>query len=79
MGVATWYQGQPGHSWKMDAMAAQSPLPDLAELSAQSSRTHLSLNKGCPRPRRVQFPSEGNIMAFPEVGGLHHRYERRAV
>jgi hypothetical protein len=28
--------------------------------------------------RRVQLPSAGNIIAFPEVGGLHHRYERRA-
>jgi putative transposase len=43
------------------------------------ARTHLSLNKDCPRPRRVQFPCEGNIISFPEVGGLHHRYERRAA
>ena len=43
------------------------------------TRTHLSLNKDCPRPRRVQVPSAGNIIAFPEVGGLHHRYERRAA
>jgi putative transposase len=43
------------------------------------ARTHLSLNKDCPRPRRVQFRSEGNIVAFPEVGGLHHRYERQAA
>ena len=31
--------------------------------------------------RRIQFPSADNIIAFPEVGvvgGLHHRYERRA-
>jgi hypothetical protein len=27
----------------------------------------------------VQLPSAGNIIAFPEVGGLHHRYERRAA
>jgi hypothetical protein len=41
---------------------------------------HLSLNKDCPRPRPVQLPSTGhNIIAFPEVGGLHHRYERRAA
>ena len=39
-------------------------------------RTHLSLDKDCPWPRRVQLPSAGNIIAFPEVGGLHHRYER---
>src|SRR5262249_37312889 len=28
------HQDQPGHSWTMDALAAQSPLPDLAELPA---------------------------------------------
>ncbi len=27
----------------------------------------------------IQSPSAGNIIAFPEVGGLHHRYERRAA
>ena len=42
-------------------------------------RTHLSLNKDCPRPRPIQLPSAGNIIAFPEVGGLHYRYERRAA
>jgi hypothetical protein len=26
-----------------------------------------------------QPPSAGEIIAFPEVGGLHHRYERRAA
>jgi len=43
------------------------------------TRTHLSLDKDCPRPRSVQPPSVGNVIAFPEVGGLHHRYERRAA
>ena len=44
------------------------------------ARTHLSLHKDCPRPRPVQLRSAGNnIIAFPEVGGLHHRYERRAA
>jgi hypothetical protein len=42
------------------------------------TRTHLSLDKYCPQPRRIQPASAGNIIAFPEVGGLHHRYERRA-
>jgi hypothetical protein len=42
------------------------------------SRTHLSLGKDCPHPRPIQSPLAGNIIAFPEVGGLHHRYERRA-
>jgi len=43
------------------------------------TRTHLSLDKDCPRPHSVQPPSVGNVIAFPEVGGLHHRYERRAA
>jgi putative transposase len=43
------------------------------------TRTHLSLNKDCPQPRRIQPPSAAKINAFPEVGGLHHRYERRAA
>jgi hypothetical protein len=43
------------------------------------ARTHLSLGKDCPWPRPIQSPSAGNIIAFPEVGGLHHRYERRAA
>jgi transposase InsO family protein len=43
------------------------------------SRTHLSLAKDAPTPRRVQAPDEGRVIAFPEVGGLHHRYERRAA
>ena len=43
------------------------------------TRTHLSLDKDCPQPRPIQPPSAGKIIAFPEVGGLHHRYERRAA
>ena len=43
------------------------------------ARTHLSLDKDCPQPRRIQPPSVGEIIVFPEVGGLHHRYERRAA
>jgi putative transposase len=43
------------------------------------SRTHLSLAKDCPEPRLIQPPSTGTVVAFPQVGGLHHRYERRAA
>jgi putative transposase len=42
------------------------------------TRTHLALEKDAPTPRRVQT-AEGPVVAFPEVGGLHHRYERRAA
>ena len=43
------------------------------------SRTHLSLKKDAPIPRRRQAITEGDVVAFSEVGGLHHRYERRAA
>jgi transposase InsO family protein len=43
------------------------------------SRTHLSLAQDAPTPRRVQGVTEGDVIALREVGGLHHRYERRAA
>ena len=45
----------------------------------ERSRTHLSLNKDTPIPRPVTPPEDGTVVAIPEVGGLHHRYERRAA
>jgi putative transposase len=39
------------------------------------SRCHLSLAKDAPEPRPVQGP----VVSIPQVGGLHHRYERRAA
>ncbi len=43
------------------------------------SRTHLSLGKDTPDCRSVQPTGSGKIVAFPQVGGLHHRYERLAA
>jgi putative transposase len=43
------------------------------------SRTHLGLQKDTPEPRPVQSPEAGEIISIPQVGGLHHRYERRAA
>jgi putative transposase len=43
------------------------------------TRTHLALEKDAPDPRSVQLPDAGRIISIPEVGGLHHRYERRAA
>ncbi len=42
-----------------------------------SYRTHLSLDMDCPVSRAVQTKEMGKVIVFPEVGGLHHRYERR--
>ena len=43
----------------------------------QRSRTHLALGKDAPAERAVQ--PTGRIVVRPEVGGLHHRYERQAA
>ena len=43
------------------------------------SRTHLALGKDAPITRPVSPPSAGRIVATPEVGGLHHRYDRIAA
>ena len=43
------------------------------------SRTHVSLDKDAPISRLVASPTDGDIVAVPQVGGLHHRYERRAA
>jgi len=42
-------------------------------------RTHLSLEMDCPQPRRVQSFEAGEVTEVPEIGGLHHHYERRAA
>ena len=43
------------------------------------SRTHLSLGKDSPEPRPMQPPDMGPVVSISQVGGLHHRYERRAA
>src|SRR5213596_619433 len=43
------------------------------------ARTHLSLDKDAPHSRPIESPELGTIIPIPEVGGLHHRYVRRAA
>ena len=42
------------------------------------SRTHLGLSKDAPDGRPACVAS-GQILVSPEVGGLHHRYDRQAA
>jgi putative transposase len=43
------------------------------------TRTHLSLDKDCPDPRPIVLRRIGQVIAIPQVSGLHHRYERFAA
>jgi putative transposase len=43
------------------------------------TRPHLALEKDSPEPRPIQRPDLGAVVAISQVGGLHHRYERRAA
>jgi len=43
------------------------------------ARTHLALDKDAPDRRPIELSGFGTITSIPEVGGLHHRYVRRAA
>ena len=43
-----------------------------------TARPHQSLDHNSPRPRDVQRPALGRVVAIPQVGGLHHIYQRAA-
>ena len=45
----------------------------------EHSRTHLALEKDAPSARAIPPPELGLVVELPQVGGLHHRYERRAA
>ena len=44
-----------------------------------SDRPHMSLSGDAPAGREVEPPDRGNVIGLPRVGGLHHRYTRRAA
>jgi len=42
-------------------------------------RPHMSLEGDAPITRAIETASSGRVVALPRVGGLHHRYARRAA
>jgi transposase InsO family protein len=62
----------------LNAAGLRRVLTDYVEYYLRS-RTHLSLNRDAPVSRAVVPPADGDIASIPQVGGLHHRYERRAA
>lgn len=43
-----------------------------------ATRPHQAFHNQSPHPREVQTSAGGSIVAIPQVGGLHHRYQRAA-
>jgi len=54
-------------------------VPDAYLAYYHRARTHLSLDTDTPEPRPVERSDRGRIVETPMVGGLHHRYTRRAA
>jgi putative transposase len=44
-----------------------------------ASRTHRALDGDSPDGRTVELLEHGEVIAYPQVGGIHHRYARRAA
>jgi transposase InsO family protein len=44
-----------------------------------SWRTHQALDMDAPAGRNIQPHDHGRVVEIPEVGGLHHHYERRVA
>jgi transposase InsO family protein len=42
-------------------------------------RPHMSLEGDAPARRVIEPPENGNVVALPRLGGLHHRYARSAA
>jgi len=42
-------------------------------------RPHMALEGDAPVSRAVEPPNNGKVVALPRVGGIHHRYARRAA
>jgi len=43
-----------------------------------TARPHQSLDHNSPQPREVYSPELGRVVSIPQVGGLHHLYQRAA-
>jgi hypothetical protein len=66
--------GKPG-----TVQTAPAPYPGSRLRELPWARTHLSLDKDAPHGPPIELPPLGAIIPIPEVGGLHHRYVRRAA
>lgn len=54
-------------------------LKEYIEEYYHTDRTHQGLDNDCPVPRAVDPPENGKVISIPVLGGLHHRYRRKAA
>ena len=54
-------------------------LTEYIEEYYHTERIHQGLANDCPESRAVDPPENGSVMSMPVLGGLHHRYRRKAV
>lgn len=54
-------------------------LTEYIEGYYHTDRTHQSLDNDCPEPRAIDPPENGPVISIPILGGLHHRYRRKAA
>jgi hypothetical protein len=65
--------------WKSQRRTGRPPTdPDYFQYY-HCTRPHRSLAQDSPVPRPVTPPAQGPVVAFPQVGGLHHLYTRQAA
>jgi len=66
----------------LDHIIVLNAQPLLRVLHSQASyyhsvRPHRSLDRDSPDSRPVEPPEMGDVVALPQLGGLHHRYTRQ--
>ena len=54
-------------------------LENLALRQQLAVYKQMSLGRDCPEPRPVLSADRVRVVAVPDVGGLHHHYERRVA
>jgi putative transposase len=63
----------------LDERHLHSILKEYIEGYYHTDRTHQGLDNDCPEPRAVDPPENGKVISIPVLGGLHHRYRRKAA
>jgi hypothetical protein len=64
---------------EVSASTSLPPHPGFSWRTYNEDRPHMGLDGDAPVTRAVEPGELGKVLALPRVGGLHHRYVRRAA